>query len=384
MRAGRQGRHVVDHQRGRRARRRRARPARRRARRGPRRPGTKSCWCARARSRPGCPRSGSSAARATSRRSRPSPRSASPASWSGSRRRSPSGASSPARCCSPRTTSGSAPSTSTPATPSAASSTSGWSRSSTRTTPSPTTRSATATTTGSPRSSRTWSTPTCCVLLTDTDGLFTADPRLDDGASLIEEILEVDAALEAVAGGAGSAGAAAGWRASSPRPRSPPGRGCGRSSPPPTRPAVVLDAIDGHARSAPSSAPRADAPLEPQALDRVRASARPAGSWSTPAARQRPRRGPPVAAARRRAGGRGPLRAPTTRSRSSTDDGVAFAKGLVRYDSETLGPGRRPAHQRPARRLTPRGHPPRRPRGVDLSVGGPARKKLPGCPCAPA
>ena len=43
------------------------------------------------------------------------------------------------------------------------------------------------------------------VLLTDTAGLFTADPRLDAGASLIEEIAEVDAALEAVAGGTGTA-----------------------------------------------------------------------------------------------------------------------------------------------------------------------------------
>jgi glutamate 5-kinase len=42
------------------------------------------------------------------------------------------------------------------------------------------------------------------ILLTDTDGLFTADPRLDAQASLIEEIAEVDAALEAVAGGAGT------------------------------------------------------------------------------------------------------------------------------------------------------------------------------------
>ena len=43
------------------------------------------------------------------------------------------------------------------------------------------------------------------VLLTDTSGVFTADPRLDAAASLIEEIREVDAALEAVAGGAGTA-----------------------------------------------------------------------------------------------------------------------------------------------------------------------------------
>ena len=38
------------------------------------------------------------------------------------------------------------------------------------------------------------------VLLTDTDGMFTSDPRLDSSASLIDEIIEVDAALEAAAG----------------------------------------------------------------------------------------------------------------------------------------------------------------------------------------
>ena len=42
------------------------------------------------------------------------------------------------------------------------------------------------------------------VMLTDTAGVLTADPRLDAGASLIEEILEVDASLEAAAGGAGT------------------------------------------------------------------------------------------------------------------------------------------------------------------------------------
>ena len=42
------------------------------------------------------------------------------------------------------------------------------------------------------------------LLLTDTTGLYTADPRLDEQATLIEEIVEVDAALEAVAGGTGS------------------------------------------------------------------------------------------------------------------------------------------------------------------------------------
>lgn len=43
------------------------------------------------------------------------------------------------------------------------------------------------------------------VLLTDTAGLLTADPRLDEGASLIEEIVQVDQQLEALAGPSGTA-----------------------------------------------------------------------------------------------------------------------------------------------------------------------------------
>jgi glutamate 5-kinase len=42
------------------------------------------------------------------------------------------------------------------------------------------------------------------LLLTDTSGLMTADPRVDEAATLIEEIAEVDAALESVAGGTGT------------------------------------------------------------------------------------------------------------------------------------------------------------------------------------
>jgi glutamate 5-kinase len=43
------------------------------------------------------------------------------------------------------------------------------------------------------------------VLLTDAPGLLTADPRLDASASLIEEIVEFDHALESLAGGTGTA-----------------------------------------------------------------------------------------------------------------------------------------------------------------------------------
>ena len=67
------------------------------------------------------------------------------------------------------------------------------------------------------------------VLLTDTPGLLTADPRARRRrASLIEEIVEVDPLLEVSAGGGGhgrgSGGMASSWR----RPGSRRGRACGR------------------------------------------------------------------------------------------------------------------------------------------------------------
>ena len=48
------------------------------------------------------------------------------------------------------------------------------------------------------------------VLLTDTPGLLSADPRLDPSASLIEEIVEIDKSMEAVAGGPGTVGGSGG------------------------------------------------------------------------------------------------------------------------------------------------------------------------------
>jgi glutamate 5-kinase len=48
------------------------------------------------------------------------------------------------------------------------------------------------------------------VLLTDTPGLLSADPRLDASASLIEEILQIDEELESRAGGPGSVGGSGG------------------------------------------------------------------------------------------------------------------------------------------------------------------------------
>ena len=48
------------------------------------------------------------------------------------------------------------------------------------------------------------------VILTDTPGVLSADPRLDSTGSLIEEIVEVDHMLESVAGGPGSGRSAGG------------------------------------------------------------------------------------------------------------------------------------------------------------------------------
>lgn len=48
------------------------------------------------------------------------------------------------------------------------------------------------------------------VLLTDTPGLLSADPRIDPTASLIEEIVEFDAQLDSIAGGPGTPGGSGG------------------------------------------------------------------------------------------------------------------------------------------------------------------------------
>lgn len=48
------------------------------------------------------------------------------------------------------------------------------------------------------------------VMLTDQPGLFTADPRRDQGAALIPQLDRIDAAVWALAGGAGSAGGTGG------------------------------------------------------------------------------------------------------------------------------------------------------------------------------
>ena len=264
-----------------------------------------------------------------------------------------------------------------------ASSTSASCPSSTRTTPSPTTRSATATTTGSPRWSSHLVGADVLVLLTDTAGLFTADPRLDADASLIEEIVEVDAALEAVAGGTGHRAGERrhGDQARGGQDRGVVGRAGGDRGRRRARRRRRRDrrAAGRHRRPRPGRA----AP-EPQALDRVRPCR------GRPGRRRRRRppalcaTRPPLAAAGRRPRRRGRRSRPTTRSRSSTTTGAPFAKGLVRYSPRRCCErvaGRQTVRAR--RRAAPRGRPPRRPRRPPLTGSRPDHPPQ-GQFCAPA
>lgn len=83
------------------------------------------------------------------------------------------------------------------------------------------------------------------VMLTDTRGLFTADPRLDEQASLIEEIVEVDEALESVAGGRGTARGSGGMASKIAAAKIAAWSGVRAVIASASEPAVVLGAVEG-------------------------------------------------------------------------------------------------------------------------------------------
>jgi glutamate 5-kinase len=85
------------------------------------------------------------------------------------------------------------------------------------------------------------------VLLTDTPGVFTADPRTDEHASLIEEIVEIDAALEAVAGGAGTSRGSGGMASKLAAAKIATWSGVRAVIAKADRPDVLIDAISGRA-----------------------------------------------------------------------------------------------------------------------------------------
>jgi len=84
-------------------------------------------------------------------------------------------------------------------------------------------------------------------MLTDTAGLFTADPRLDASASLIEQIVAVDEALDAAVGGAGSARGSGGMATKLAAARIAAWSGVRAVIAAADAPGVVADAISGRA-----------------------------------------------------------------------------------------------------------------------------------------
>ncbi len=83
------------------------------------------------------------------------------------------------------------------------------------------------------------------VLLTDTAGLFTADPRTDDGASLVEDVGEIGAELERVAGGPGSSGGSGGMASKLAAARMASWSGVRAVIAAAHRPGVLSDAVSG-------------------------------------------------------------------------------------------------------------------------------------------
>lgn len=83
------------------------------------------------------------------------------------------------------------------------------------------------------------------VLLTDTAGLFTADPRLDAEASLIEEVAAVDEALESVAGGSGTVRGSGGMASKLAAAKIASWSGVRAVIAAADQPGVLTDAVDG-------------------------------------------------------------------------------------------------------------------------------------------
>ena len=83
------------------------------------------------------------------------------------------------------------------------------------------------------------------VLLTDAPGVLTADPRLDERASLIDEIIELDHTLEVVAGSAGTARGSGGMSSKLAAAKMAAWSGVRAVIAAADRPGVLLDAVAG-------------------------------------------------------------------------------------------------------------------------------------------
>jgi glutamate 5-kinase len=85
----------------------------------------------------------------------------------------------------------------------------------------------------------------CLILLTDTEGLFDADPRRSADATLVEQVVAVDAAFDEVAGGPGSAAGSGGMASKLAAARMAAWCGVRAVIAAADRPGVVADAVRG-------------------------------------------------------------------------------------------------------------------------------------------
>ena len=203
------------------------------------------------------------------------------------------------------------------------------------------------------------------VLLTDTAGVLTADPRLDPSASLIEEIVSVDQSLEAVAGGAGSARGSGGMASKVAAAKMAAWSGVRAVIAAAGRSGVLGDAVAGAQGVGTVVLPR-DRRLPARKLWIAFAVA-PAGvvfvDEGAPACAAR--RGPLAVAGRRAAFG-GVLRCGRRRrDRRPRRPGLRQGARARRCGCARGGGG--PADGRAARRHPARGRPPRRPRRAALA-----------------
>jgi glutamate 5-kinase len=98
----------------------------------------------------------------------------------------------------------------------------------------------------------------CLVLLTDTEGLFDADPRRFADATLVEQVVAVDAAFDEVAGGPGSAAGSGGMASKLAAARMAAWCGVRAVIAGAGRPGVVVDAVGGATGVGTTILPRAE------------------------------------------------------------------------------------------------------------------------------
>jgi glutamate 5-kinase len=172
------------------------------------------------------------------------------------------------------------------------------------------------------------------VLLTDTPGLFTADPRLDTEASLIEEIVEVDTALEAVAGGAGTVRGSGGMASKLAAAKIAAWSGVRAVIAAADTPGVVVSAIEGRSGVGTVVRPRTTRLPSRKLWIAFARGASGRVLVDAGAARALREQGRSLLAAGVH-GVEGTFEADDA-VEVVTDDGVPFAKGLVRYSSSAL------------------------------------------------